>query len=86
MENIPPVARNDNRSALPGVVANRARRICGDRVVFGAAWFRGHDWPWHFVNSANLARCVCGTGDTLWLYLILQAILSLALVVTSPDA
>ena len=67
MENIPPVARNDNRVALPGVVTNHARRIRGDRAVLGPTWFRGHDWPGRFVNSANLARCVGSTGDTVWL-------------------
>ena len=47
------------------MVAHRARRIGGDRPVVGTAWFRGHDWPRHLVDSANLARCVGGTGDTL---------------------
>jgi hypothetical protein len=47
------------------MVADRARRVRGDGAVVGAAWFRRYDWPWHLVDSADLARCVCGARDPL---------------------
>ena len=61
------------------MVANCARRIGSDRPVVGAARFRGHDWPWHLVGGAHVARCVCGARDLSGLYLILQAIFSFGL-------
>lgn len=47
------------------MVADRARRLRGDGAVVGADWFRRYDWPWHLVDSADLARCVCGARDPL---------------------
>ena len=61
------------------MVADHARGFCSDRAVIGVADIRGHDWPWRYLDGANLARCVRSVALLSGLYLIIQAVLSFGL-------
>ena len=66
VENITPVSRADTAPRYlewSPIVLGALAATALSSVLLG---FGATDWPRHLVDSADLARCVGGTGDTLW--------------------